>query len=135
MHTRQFIGTAVMVVAALAAGYVLGFRTAWSLGVQAEFAARGVLATQMLNAIRSGKSDVVTTILEGDIDSALLIGGDFVESSTRPLLPVMGIDAPANYEQYMSRIAAYRKANPRQTTSAYPDMQRAIDERVDRYAK
>jgi hypothetical protein len=135
MHTRQVIVTAVVVVVALATGYVLGFRTAWSLGVQAEFAARGVLATQMLNAIRTGKSDVVTTHLEGDVDGALLIGGDFVESSTRPLLPLMGIDAPANYEQYMSRIAAYRKANPRQTTSAYPEMQRVIDARVNRYAK
>jgi hypothetical protein len=135
MHTRQVIGTAVVVVVALAAGYVLGFRSAWNLGVQAEFAARGVLATQMLHAIRSGKSDVVTTLLEGDVDSALLLGGDFVESSTRPLLPLMGLDAPADYEQYMSRIAAYRKANPRQTTYIYPDMKRAIDERVDRYAK
>ena len=135
MQTRQVFGTAVVVVVALVVGYVLGFRSAWNLGVQAEFAARGVLATQMLHAIRSGKSDVVITHLEGDIDSALLIGGDFVESSTRPLLPLMGIDAPANYEQYMSRIAAYRKANPRQSTYAYPDMKREIDERVERYAK
>ena len=135
MHTRQVIGTAVVVVVALIAGYVLGFRSAWNLGVQAEFAARGVIATQMIQAMRSGKSDTVTTILEGDIDNALLVGGDFVESSARPLLPLMGLDASADYDQYMSRIATYRKANPRQLTYTYPDMKRSIDQRVDRYAK
>jgi hypothetical protein len=105
------------------------------MGVQAEFAARGVLATQMLQAIRGGKTESVTSLLEGDVDNALLIGGDFVENPARPLLPVMGVSAPADYEQFMSRLAAYRRANPRQITSGDPEMKRAIDDRVNRYAK
>ena len=105
------------------------------MGVQAEFAARGVLATQMLQAIRSGKTDVVVTLLEGDVDSALLIGGDFAESPIRRLLPLMGVDAPTEYEQFMSRAASYRKANPREVPLGDASVKAAIDERVQRYAR
>jgi hypothetical protein len=135
MRARHIVGAVVVGVLALVVGYVVGFRSAWQMGVQAEFAARGVLATQMLQAIRGGKPDFVTTVLEGDVDNALLIGGDFVESAARPLLPLMGVDAPADYEQFMSRAASYRKANPRELPSGDPNMKRAIGERIQRYAK
>ena len=135
MRARHIVGTVVVAVLTLVVGYVMGFRSAWQMGVQAEFAARGVLATQMLQAIRGGKTEFVTSVLESDVDNALLIGGDFMENPARPLLPIMGLSAPADYEQFMSRTAAYRKANPRQLTSGDPEMKRAIGERVDRYAK
>ena len=135
MRARHIVGTVVVGVVALVVGYIAGFRSAWQMGVQAEFAARGVLATQMLQAIRGGKTDFVTTVLEGDVDNALLIGGDFVESPGRPLLPLMGVDAPADYEQFMSRAASYRKANPRELPSGDPKLKGAIGERVQRYAK
>jgi len=135
MRTRHIVGTVAVGVLALVVGYGVGFRSAWQMGVQAEFAARGVLATQMLQAIRSGKAEFVTSLLESDVDNALLIGGDFVEHPARPLLPLMGLDAPADYEQFMSRVASYRKANPRQSQSGDAKMKAAIGERVDRYAK
>jgi hypothetical protein len=135
MRARYIVGTAVVGVVALVVGYVVGFRSAWQMGVQAEFAARGVLATQMLQAVRGGKTDFVTTVLEGDVDNALLIGGDFVESPGRRLLPLMRIDAPADYEQFMSRAASYRKANPRDLPSSDPILKGIIGERVQRYAK
>lgn len=87
MRARHIVGIAVVAVLALVVGYVMGFRSAWQMGVQAEFAARGVLATQMLQAIRGGKTEFVTSILEGDVDDALLIGGDFMENPARPVLP------------------------------------------------
>ena len=135
MRASHIVGAVVLVVLALAAGYILGFRSAWHMGVQAEFAARGVIATQMLQAIRGGKTDFVTTLLEGDVDSSLLIGGDFVENPSRRLLPLMGIDTPADYEQFMSRTASYRKANPRQLSAGDGRLKGDIDERVQRYAK
>jgi hypothetical protein len=133
MRARHIIGTVVVGVIALIAGYVVGFRSAWQMGVQAEFAARGVLATQMLQAMRGGRTEFVTTLLEGDVDNGLLIGGDFAENPARPFLPMTGIDAPANYEQFMARTATYRKANP--TASDDASLKRAIGERVERYAK
>jgi hypothetical protein len=135
MSARQIIGIVVVGVVALAIGYIVGFRGAWQMGVQAEFAARGVLATQMLQAMRGGKTDVVTTLLESDVDNALLFGGDFVESRARGLLPLMGVDTPADYERFMSRTATYRKANPRELPSGDANLKAAIDERVQRYAK
>ena len=132
MRARLIAGTVVLGVLGFAIGYAAGFRSAWQMGVQAEFVARGVLATQMLQSIRRGTTDVVTTVLESDVDSALLIGGDFVESPTRRLLPLIGVDAPADYEEFMSRAATYRKANPRKGDTLFKD---AIDERVQRYAK
>jgi hypothetical protein len=135
MRVRHIVGTVVVGVVALVVGYVVGFRSAWEMGGQAEFAVRGVLATQMLQAMRGGKVDFVTTLLESDVDNALLTGGDFVESPNRRLLPFMGIDAPANYEQFMSRTATYRKANPRELPSGDPNLKAAIGERVQRYAK
>jgi hypothetical protein len=135
MRARHIVGTVVLVVVSLAVGYVMGFRSAWQMGVKAEFVARGVLATQMLQALRSGKTDFVTTLLEGDVDNALLIGGDFVENPARPLLPLVGVDAPADYEQFMSRTASYRKANPRVLPSGDANLKDVIGERVQRYAR
>ena len=135
MRARHIAGTVVVAVIALGIGYVIGFRSAWQMGVQAEFAARGVLATQMLQAMERGRTEFVTTILEGDVDSALLIGGDFIESLARPLLPMLGVSSSANHEDFISRVARYRKENPRQVSSSDPEMKRAISERVDRYAK
>jgi uncharacterized membrane protein len=72
MRARLIAGAVVVGVLAFAIGYAAGFRSAWQMGVQAEFVARGVLATQMLQSIRRGTTDVVTTVLEGDVDNALL---------------------------------------------------------------
>ena len=135
MRARHIVGTVVVGALVLGIGYVAGFRSAWQMGVQAEFAARGVLATQMLQAMRGGKTDIVATILEGDVDNALIIGGDFIENPTRRLLPLMGLAAPADYEQFMSRTATYRKTNPREMPSGDANLKAAVGERVQRYAK
>src|SRR2546427_4128554 len=61
----SYIGAILVAcLASLAVGFGLGFHQAWPLGVQAEFLARGVLATQNLQALRNGKGEVVTTGLE-----------------------------------------------------------------------
>lgn len=135
MRARHIIGVVFTCVLALGLGYVIGFRHAWGMGVQAEFAARGVLASQMLHALRTGKTEIVTAILESDIDNGLLIGGDFVESRTRTLLPMIGVAPPTDYEQFMSRTASYRKKNPRSVETREPSIKATIDKRVDRYAK
>jgi hypothetical protein len=135
MRTSYLIGAVVACVIALLLGYVLGFRSAWQLGVQAEFAARGVLATQMHQSMQSGKTELVTTLIESDIDNALLFGGEFVESPLRPVLPLIGVDLSADYEQFLRRTAKYRKSHPSTMSSRDPAMNAILVERIERYAK
>jgi hypothetical protein len=124
-------------LASLAIGFWLGFHQAWPLGVQAEFLARGVLATQNLQALRNGKGEVVTTGLEFDIDNGLLFGGDFLEHPLRPFLaPVLGIELSGDYEQYALRLANYRKLHPSPTKwESDPNINATIAKRIAHYAK
>ena len=127
----------VACVASLAVGYWFGFHQAWPLGVQAEFLARGVLATQTLQALRNGKGEAVTTGLEFDIDNGLLIGGDFLEHPLRPFLaPALGIELSGDYEQYAVRLANYRKLHPSPNKwESDPNIKAAIARRIEHYAK
>ena len=127
----------VACLASLAVGFWLGFHQAWPLGVQAEFLARGVLATQSLQALRNGKGEVVTTGLEFDIDNGLLIGGDFLEHPLRPFLaPALGIELSGDYEQYAVRLSKYRKLHPSPNKwESDPNIKAAIAKRIEHYAK
>ena len=84
--------------------------------------------------MRSGKTEVAAAVFEDDVNVALVIGGNFLENPAARLLPAMGIDGPGEYTQYMSRVANYRKGNPRKYSSE-PRLNVLIDERVQRYAK
>jgi hypothetical protein len=137
MRTSHIVGILVTCLASLAVGFWLGFHQAWPLGVQAEFLARGVLATQYVQALRNGKGDAVTTILESDIDNGLLIGGDFLEHPLRPFLaPALGIELSGDYEQYAMRLANYRKLHPSPNKwESDPNIKAVIAKRIEHYAK
>jgi hypothetical protein len=95
------------------AGYWLGFREAWQLGVMADTLPRGVIASQQLKALHAGKPENVIVGLEFDVDNGLLWGGDLIENPITKLLgPVWGIDVSASLEGYAVRLANYRKQNP-----------------------
>ena len=127
----------VACLASLAVGFWLGFHQAWPLGVQAEFLARGVLATQNLQALRNGKGEVVATGLEFDIDNGLLIGGDFLEHPLRSFLaPALGIGLSGDYEHNAVRLANYRKLHPSPNKwESDPNIKAAIAKRIEHYAK
>ena len=134
MRARHALGAVAIGILGLVVGYAMGFRSAWPMGVQAESVMRGVLAIQVLQAMRSGKTEVATALFEGDVDAALLMGGNFLENPAARLLPAMGADGPGEYMQHMSQVANYRKSNPRKYSSE-PRLNVVIDERVQRYAK
>jgi hypothetical protein len=137
MRAAHIVGILIACLVSLALGFWLGFHQAWPLGVRAEFLARGVLATQSVQALRSGKGDIVTTLLESDIDNGLLIGGDFLEHPLRPfLVPALGIEIPTDYEQYAVRLANYRKLHPSpHKWESHPEIKAEIERRIERYAK
>ena len=135
MQARLVLGIVAVGAVAFTAGYVAGFRTAWPMSVQAEYVARGALATIMLPAMRRGRTDMLATYFERDLDYGLLLGGDFVESAARPLLPLMGIEDPAESEHSLSRTASYRKANPREVPFEDAKSTAVINARIERYSK
>jgi len=100
-------------VFAAAAGYWVGFRHAWEMGLMAEAAPRGVVALGNIRSIDAAKTDQVKFMLEGEIDDGLLW---WHELSNSRLLPVLnrlsGSDVYPASEEYVRRLAAYRKANP-----------------------
>jgi hypothetical protein len=137
MRVTHIGAVLIACLASLAVGFWLGFHQAWPLGVQAEFLARGVLATQTLQALRTGKGEVVTIGLEFDIDNGLLVGGDFLEHPLRPYLaPALGIRLAGDYEQYAARLANYRKLHPSPNNwESDPSIKAAIAKRIEHYAK
>ena len=136
MRAVQIVGISVVCLISLGVGFWLGVHQAMPLGVQAEFLARGVLATQNLQALQKGKEGQVRAFLESDVDNGLLFGGDFLEHPLRPLLPALGVDLPGDYEQYAVRLANYRKVHPSpQKWTTHPEIKAAIDKRIEHYAK
>ncbi|HYS56874.1 MAG TPA: hypothetical protein VEM34_01915 [Burkholderiales bacterium] len=137
MRAAHIVGILVACLVSLAVGFWLGVHQAWPLGIQAEFLARGVLATQNLQALRNGKGEVVATGLEADIDNGLLFGGDFLEHPLRPFLaPALGIELSGDYEQFAVRLANYRKLYPSPTKwESDPNIKATIAKRIEHYAK
>jgi hypothetical protein len=57
---------------ALASGYWIGFRHAWSLGLQADAPVRGSLAIGHLKLLDTGRLSDLQTFYESEIDSGLI---------------------------------------------------------------
>jgi hypothetical protein len=94
-------------------GFWFGVREGWQLALSADAAPRGVMATGNLNALANGKADGLRTIFESDIDNGLLGSHALNISPLRELLsPVWGIEVYPYAQEYVVRLAAYRKANP-----------------------
>lgn len=71
---------------------------------------RGVMATQQLDALRSGKTQNLITTLEFSVDDGLVGGCDLFSHPLRPLLgPLWEFDV--NPESYAKRLAQYRKGH------------------------
>jgi len=97
---------------AAAGGYWLGFRHAWQRGLMAEAPVRGAIAVHQLRALAQNQTDNLRTGFESDIDNGLLWWA-YLESC--PLFGVInslsGVEVSPGYEEYVRRIANYRKAH------------------------
>ena len=96
-----------------AAGYWFGVRDGWQTGVAADFVPRGAIAAHQLRLLRAGKPEGVIIGLESDIDNGLIWAHDVFQHPLRELWwPVWGFNVYPTYEEYATRLADYRKANP-----------------------
>jgi hypothetical protein len=112
----------------------LGFREGWFLGVAADFLPRGVIATQQIRALQSGKTDFLVTSWESDIDTGLIWGHDALHHPLRPLIPFLTGNAayPDVYEKNAARLANYRKKTP---TPLKADMFDAVPPGKEQYRR
>lgn len=109
---------AVACSTAAAAGYWVGFREAWTLGVAADLVPRGVRSVAHLEALEAGKLRPVRLGLEFDVDNGLIWGDEVMSHPLRGLwAPLWGLDVYPQYERHLTRLADYRKAHPSGTRS------------------
>src|SRR6266496_6285611 len=94
------IGVLVLCGISAAIGFYFGFREALPLGLVADFAPRGVIATQYIGALRAGKTEFVIDALESDVDLGLLWSNELLEHPVRGLLePVWGFSHVPDIER------------------------------------
>ena len=96
----------------LGAGYWLGVREGANIGLMLDSAPRGSIALIHIQAIEAGKTQNMVTMLESDVDNALLWNCALEGDLLSPLLhPLWGFDTPG-LPAYLTRIANYRKEHP-----------------------
>lgn len=82
------------------------------MGVRAVAAPRGAIAIFQLDAIDAGCLDRMKPGLNNDIDVGLIHWDDLSNSRVSPLVNVLsGTAVVPEYEQYVRRLAAYRKSH------------------------
>ena len=116
-----------LVIAAAFGGYWAGFQDAWDMGLRADAAPRGAIAVAQLQRIERNRIDDVKLGLEHDIDMGLIHWHDLSKSQVRPFINLFsGADVVPDYERYVRRLAAYRKAHP--STLSDPAMAKSLVE-------
>jgi hypothetical protein len=117
------------------AGFWLGFREAWTLGVAADLLPRGARSVAQLEALQAGKIRPVSLGLEFDVDNGLSWGYVVVNHPLRELwAPLWGLDVLPGYERYLTRLADYRRDHPSSTRAdlfanapeSRPDLQESL---------
>jgi hypothetical protein len=102
----------VAVVSAIG-GFWFGFRQAWGMGVMADAAPRGAIAIAHIRWLDNGRTGDVKMQLESDIDSGLLWWHELSHSKLSGVLNTLsGSDVYPTNEEYVRRLAVYRKAHP-----------------------
>ena len=136
---------AVVAIIAACGGYWLGFREAWSMGIRADAAPKGVVAIGQLRLIELGRIEDLRGALETDVDTGLMLWHDLSASPLRPVMNTLsGIEVFPAYEQYVRKLATYRKTHksPLSDPTAAREMgpsaesaSRAIDQVVKSYGR
>jgi hypothetical protein len=135
---RRFITVVAIVTgfaATVATGFWFGLREGWSLGQLAAAAPAGALAVRLLDASRSGRSDVVALFLESEVNRGLLMSHQLAASPLSSMLgPVWGFEAFPTETSYVVRLANFRRANPSPfKIDAFDAVPPGMEERRDYY--
>lgn len=112
---RRVVICSIAAAVALSAcgGYWLGFRHAWEMGLQADAPVRGSLALGHLEMLRKGQASEMRLFFESDVDSGLLWWDQLEAYPLFGWINVLsGYDVMPQHEQWVRRIATYRKNNP-----------------------
>jgi hypothetical protein len=135
---RRFVTVVAIVTgfaATVATGFWFGLREGWSLGQLAAAAPAGALAVRLLDASRSGRSDVVALFLESEVNRGLLMSHQLAASPLSSMLgPVWGFEAFPTETSYVVRLANFRRANPSPfKIDAFDAVPPGMEERRDYY--
>jgi hypothetical protein len=109
------VAVVIFICAAFFAGLKVGLDKGMDLSFYVDAPARGAIATQQLNALRSGKTDFVITSLEFSVDQCILWHNDLLNSNWAWLLGSDKKTFISNSDEYMRRIAQYRQQHPSPT--------------------
>ena len=113
MSLRVLGGAAFVAVIAASLGYWAGVRHGSRLGVWTEGAPRGVLATQHLKLLRSGRYEDLENGLEYQVDVSLIWWHHLTEYPLQSALnPLLGSDVIPGLERHVRRLLAYRTEHP-----------------------
>ena len=129
--------------ASVAAGYWLGFRDAWHLGMAADYLPRAAVAAHQLQHLRAGRMRPVLTGLEFEVDNGLSWGYEVFGHPLRDLWgPLWGLRVYPEYERYAELLARYRKQYPslleaeafdKELAQGARETKAKIDRMVERY--
>ena len=96
-----------------AAGFWAGFREAWLLGSTADLLPRAAGSVKHLEAMEAGNLRPVRLGLDFDVDNGLIWADLLLDHPLRNLwAPLWGLDVYPHYEQYVTRLANYRRDHP-----------------------
>lgn len=108
----RIIAFIAIAIVSAAAGYCLGFRQAFNLGVMADAPVRGSIAVAQLSSLGEGQLNDVRTQLESEVDSGLVWWAQLEEFPLhRSLNALSGQSVVPDNLRYVRRVASYRKAH------------------------
>ena len=110
---RNALGFVVTGLVCALGGYWVGFRSGGDAALSAEFAHRGVIATQYIAELNADRKSNVVSLLELDVDNGLLWGDQLLQDPMVGLYRhVLGFPNIADVQKSVQRLGAYRLANP-----------------------
>jgi len=100
-------------IVGVAVGFLLGAREGSHLAQIAVGPPRGALAARVLVDLKAGQSDAAKIVFESEVDRGLFDAYELLDSPSRQLTgTLVGIDPSYSLDNYLTRLANYRKANP-----------------------
>jgi hypothetical protein len=94
-------------------GYSYGLRQGWQLGLMADAAPRAVIAVSNLKALQKGNTEPINLFLETDVDMGIFWSYHLRQHPLANYFePIWGLNAFTTNDEYLVRLAKYRKVNP-----------------------
>lgn len=127
-------------------GFFSGVRVGITQYILSEGAPRAVMLTAQLDRLRRGKTEDAIELMEGSLDSEVLLHGHFMNHGHPWIMyPLRTTDS---YDNFMQKVAQYRKKYPRAKSDpgkgnpkydevrvVQDEVRSAVQQVLDRYAK